>query len=85
MQSFRDQQNQKHTEPQQETLQEAAERLGRLSPDQLTATLYSEVAKAKRQGTLKEGDLARFCESVAPLLTEEQNASLAALVRQLQG
>ena len=80
MKSFRQQQNQP-----KESLEEAAERMSRLSPDQLTATLYSEVAKAKQSGTLKEGDLQAFCDSVAPLLNEEQIAKLRELIRQLEG
>ena len=79
MKSFREQNNP------QESIQEAASRMSEMSPDQLTATLFAEVAKAKAQGSLKEGDLQNFCDSVAPMLNAEQNAKLRELVKQLEG
>ena len=87
MKSFRQQQEEQQgtATPPHAPQQPTAESLASMSPDQLTAMLFDEVAKAKAQGTLSDADLQRFCDSVAPMLNEEQAAKLQQLIRSLLG
>ena len=88
MKSFRQQYDANRTEAPHENkdnTRQTAESLAAMSPDQLTATLYDEVAKAKAQGTLSDSDLLRFCDSVAPMLNQEQADKLQQLIRRLLG
>ena len=87
MKSFREQKAAESTKPADATATTAHTLLdlAGMSQEQLTALLTAEAAKAKRDGTLNADTLRAFSDQMAPMLTEEQRAKMAALLSMIGG